>query len=383
VRRRSRNRLVIAFNALSVRPDSWGGGATFALNVLRHLPSALDEAEIVVFCRPGETRLPESPNLRRQELRVTGTAGRMAVELFRLPFELRRVSADVFISPNESLPVHVPCPSVVVAQNLVYHCSRVNAFDGAHARDRLASRLQRAYYRRMMTDAYSRARIVVAVSAETRRLLGERAGLDPAKTHVVWEGSDSFLLAPPSARIEPEPRLLVVSALAPYKNLERTLELFALLRREHPELVLEIVGADWRGFKTVLENAVATLELGGCVEVAGPAGPARLVDLYERSLLLLHLSDCESFGLPVVEAMRYGLLVVAARRSSLPEVSGDGALLVDPDDVAGAAKAIGRLLLDEREQSALRERGYARAAELSWSATAQGIARAALAAAGS
>jgi alpha-1,3-rhamnosyl/mannosyltransferase len=100
--------------------------------------------------------------------------------------------------------------------------------------------------------------------------------------------------------------------------------------------------------------------------------PAELARLYARSSLLLHLSECESFGLPLVEAMRFGLPVVAADRSSLPEVAGGAAALANPDDVDAVAATVEAMLADGA--AGFIERGYARAAELTWRATAEGIA---------
>src|SRR5207237_10768666 len=102
-------------------------------------------------------------------------------------------------------------------------------------------RSQAAYWRRRMRGAYARASGVVAVSEETQRVLAARAGLDRSKTTVVHEGADSFLLPGPDAPGPREDRLLVVSALAPYKGLEETLALYARLRAGRPTLRLEIV----------------------------------------------------------------------------------------------------------------------------------------------
>jgi glycosyltransferase involved in cell wall biosynthesis len=369
--------LVLAYNALSVHPYTWDGGATFALNVLHHLRDALADARIVVFCRREERRIDGSGNVELHPMRISGAPHRIATETLRLPAELRKLGADVFVSPHESIPPRLPCPAVVVAQNLAYHAAGADGFRGERLADRVASRAQRAYYRHRMDGTYPRASRVVAVSHETARLLAERSRLDPARTDVVWEGADSLFLPPPSEGIEREQRILIVSALAPYKNLEQAIGLFAAVQRNRPELKLTIAGPDWRGYRRVVRSTVEDAGLEGAVELAGALHPVGLARLYERSLLLLHLSSCEAFGLPVAEAMRYGLPVVAARRSSLPEVAGDAALYVDPDDPA-AAEALERLVASEEERRALAERGRARAAELTWAATAQGVAAAAV-----
>jgi glycosyltransferase involved in cell wall biosynthesis len=367
--------MIVAYNALSVRADVVDGAATYTLNLLRHLPAALPDVQLVVYARARETRIPSAPNLRVRRVPLRGgAAGRVAIELGWLPRELRSIEAAALLSPNESFPPGAPCPVVVIAQNAVYHCgSQEGRFTGATLRDRATTKAQFAYYRRRMGSAYAQAAAVVACSRYVAELLAARAGLDLARTTVVLSGSDSFLLPAANDRDRGR-RLLVVSALAPYKKLDRTLELFAALRQSCPGISLEIVGGDWRGFRTIVERDVARLGLAGAVTVTGPVATERLVELYSTSAALLHLSTCESFGLPLVEAMRYGLPVVAADHGVSPEIAGGAAVLVDVDRPAEAAADTAMVLADPDRAAELRALGRARAAELTWARTAQGIA---------
>jgi glycosyltransferase involved in cell wall biosynthesis len=356
--------VIVAFNALSVRPDVYDGAATFSLNVLPELAAALPDDEVVALVRDGETRLAPAGGLRLESLRLPrSAAARVAYEAAGLGRTLRRLQADVLVAPSESLPLRLPCPTVVVAQNLVYHC-------GGPAESGLAARAQAAYYRGSMPRAYRRAARVAAVSETTARVLSERAGLDLAKTAVVHEGSDSRLLPPPEGGKPRGPRLLVVSTLAPYKGLERTLDLFAALRRARPELELDLVGAERGGFRSVLAARAAALGVAGAVRFLDAVGPAELADRYERSLALLMLSECESFGLPLVEAMRYGLPVVSSGCSSLREVAASAALELGPDAVSDLLG----LLDDPAAREELAARGRRRAAELTWRATGRRLA---------
>lgn len=367
--------MIIAYNALSVRPGVFDGAATFTLNLIRHLPAVLDEHELFVVVRAGESRVPEAPNLRVERVPlVRNAAGRIAAETLWLSHKLRRVGAAALVSPNESLPLGPPCPVVVVAQNLVYHRDEVTSFYGATLRDRLVSYPQAGYYRSRMKRAFERATAIIAVSETTAEMLAHRAGLDRSKTAVVYEGSDSFLLSEPEGPLLPEPRVLVVSSLAPYKNLEATIEVFSLLRVTRPELVLDVVGSDWRGYERVLEQIVRERGLTSGIRFRGSVDARELARLYSTSLLLLHLSECESFGLPAVEALHFGLPVVIGNRSSLPEVCGGAALVINPRRPAEAAERISSFLEDEPGQRELVGRGYKRAAELTWRRSAEGIA---------
>ena len=367
--------MIVAYNALSVRPGVDDGAATYSVNLLRRLPAALPGGRVVAFVRPGERRLDGVAGLEPLPVAVgSSPIARIATELLSLAKRARETGADVFVSPNESLPPRLPCPAVVIAQNLVYHRDDAGAFLGETAWERAVSRVQAAYYRHQMRRAYAQSAAVVAVSVETATVLAAKSGLDLTRTHVVAEGSDSVLLPEPTGTSRREPRLLVVSTLAPYKNHERALDVLAIVRRTRPDLELVIVGGDWRGYGTRVREYADAAGVGSATRFTGAVAGRDLAEFYERSELLLHLSDCESFGLPVGEAMRYGLPVVVANRSSLPEVTGGAAALVDPDDVVGTAAAVEALLCDDQGRADLAARGRERATELSWAAAAAGVA---------
>ena len=365
--------MIVAYNALSLRPGVFDGAATYTLNLLRHLPHELRDAELVVFVRRGETRIEPSEGLSVRPFPVRGPLSRIVFESLLGGRELRRARADVLLSPNESVPLRPGVPVIVVAQNLVYHRDGPADYLGGGIYDRLVSRAQAFYYRRRMRRAYRRATAVVAVSEETARVLSRRAGLEPEKTTVVLEGADSFLLPEPGDAVERNERMLVVSTISPYKNLQQTLELYAALRSQRPALELVVAGSDWRGYRTVLERAAVALGLGK-LRIEDRVGGVALANLYETSRILVHLSSCESFGLPVVEAMRYGLPVVAANRSSLPEVAGGAALLVDPDDIEAATASVAALLESDDALAAAAAAGRRRVEGLRWSESAAAIA---------
>ena len=363
--------MILVYNALSLVPDVADGAATFSLNVLEHLPAVLNNDDFIVLACSGETRIRRGPNVTVKFVnRVGGAGARILHETFLLERTLRRVRADVFVSPNESMPLRLPCPAVVVAQNLVYHRDGWRqAFQGATAAQRVVSRVQAAYYRRAMPAAYRRAARIAAVSDTTARVLATKAGLDLDKTDVIYEGSNSILMPVPRGGVT-RSRLLAVGTLAPYKGLQRAIELFALLHRVRPELELEIVGSSWRGFGSVLSDHARRYEVEGAVRFVGALGGHELAQRYETALLLIHLSECESFGLPVAEAMYYGLPVVSSGSSSLREVTGGAALEISRN-LDDAASAVLGLIDDPDQYQRLSDRGRRRAAELTWRATAE------------
>lgn len=369
--------MIAVCNALNVRPGVHDGASTFTLNLLQHLPAASPETRFIAYVQEGEDRIATRENLEVRQVGITrGGAGRILWEMFALSGVLREVRADVLLSPHESIPLFPPCAVVVVAQNLVYHADGVtDTFRGEKWQQRAVSRLQAHYYRVRMTRAYRRASTVVAVSATTANELARHARLDPGTTIVVHEGSDSMFLPGPQRNPIRADRLLAVSTISPYKNLPSSVDLLVELRRQRPELVLDIVGADWRGYRRHIEQHAEARGVAAAVHFMDGVEPGQLGAFYERSRLLLHLSSCESFGLPTIEAMRFGLPVVAANRSSLPEVTAGAALLVDPDDLPGMTMQVGELLDDAGAQAKLAELGRRRADALTWRSTAEGVAR--------
>jgi glycosyltransferase involved in cell wall biosynthesis len=116
---------------------------------------------------------------------------------------------------------------------------------------------------------------------------------------------------------------------------------------------------------------IAALKLGDRVCFLENLPNEELVALYNAAALLVLPSFYEGFGLPVLEAMACGTPVVCSERGSLPEIAGDAALLVNPDDLNGLASAMERALDDELLRAQLRSRGFANVARFSWEKTAR------------
>ncbi len=166
------------------------------------------------------------------------------------------------------------------------------------------------------------------------------------------------------------PYILCVAGADPTKNVETLVEAFARLPlplRDSHDLVL--VG-DFRR-RADLRELVGRTGIEKQTVFTGVVSDGRLIDLYQHASLFVFPSRYEGFGLPVLEAMACGCPIICSNVSSLPEVAGDAALLVDPLDVDKLTSEMVRVLRDLELRSDLRKRGLAQASTFSWDRTAR------------
>jgi glycosyltransferase involved in cell wall biosynthesis len=170
----------------------------------------------------------------------------------------------------------------------------------------------------------------------------------------------------------PERYILFLGTLEPRKDVLTLLQAFAILRTEQSDAELRLViagdkGWGYREFFTTRE----ALRLGDHVIFTGFVDEEDLPDLYRGALLFIYPSLYEGFGLPILEAMACGTPVITSTTSSMPEVAGDAAVLVEPKKPESLAAAMTSVLGDEERMAELRRRGLERAKGFSWEAVAR------------
>jgi glycosyltransferase involved in cell wall biosynthesis len=235
---------------------------------------------------------------------------------------------------------------------------------------------QQYYFRHFVPRILRTSRVVVTDSKFTGRDVVDLYGLRPTKLRVVYPGYDPSIFSGNGEGLGPrpsgEPYFLYVGNLLPHKNLLRLLDAFAIVRRRRP-CRLVIRGEGRRAYVRALRDRVETLGLGGAITFLGYVDERFLRNLYTGAACCVLPSLGEGFGLTVLEAMACGTPVIAASGSSLPEVAGDAALMVDPYDAVNLAEVMYRVLTDEGVRRGLRRRGLERVATFSWRATAETI----------
>jgi len=173
------------------------------------------------------------------------------------------------------------------------------------------------------------------------------------------------------ARPRERPYILSVASLSPHKNASGLLEAFRIARERYAlPHELHLVGMPGTGADLVARRLAAAAAAGLPVRAVGYVDEETLRAEYEDASLLVFVPLVEGFGLPPLEAMACGVPVVASNTSAVPEVCGDAALLVDPEDPGAVAEAMGRVLMDPALAARLRAAGLARAARFTWEAAA-------------
>ncbi len=271
---------------------------------------------------------------------------------------------DVFHSTGPLLPPPGPVPLVATVHDLTVltHPAHHTAIN----RTRVVASLASAVARRAQ---------LIAVSEHTRRELIDLLAVPEERVTVVPEAPDQAFQPGDDGRLAERLQrrygidgayVLAVGSLEPRKNLVGLLDGMRLLPASlRAGMTLVVVGpAGWRNraIRRHLDVARATI----AVQEVGYVSTEELSELYRGAAVFAYPSLSEGFGLPVLEAMACGTAVVTSDRASLPEVAGDAALLVDPQDPAAIAAGIERLLTDDRARLELVRRGFDNVARFSW-----------------
>lgn len=214
-----------------------------------------------------------------------------------------------------------------------------------------------------------RADRVVTISDHVRGQILEHLRLPPGKVRRIYNGVKPTGPGPAPAALRP-PYILCVGSLQPHKNLPRLIRAYQTLRAEFPGLELWVVGRPQPRFNR--EPELAGLLAAPGVRSLGYLSESDLAEAYRHARVFCFPSLEEGFGLPVLEAMQAGTLVVTSRASCLPEIAGPAAEQVDPLDETDIARGLRHFLgLPEEARRKLIEEGRTWAARFSWKEAAR------------
>ena len=335
-----------------------GGVRRYVTELYSAIRSIEPSVEIVAVAT-ADIELPAGV-ARRDALAFPTNLGWMAASL---PLAARGGGFDVFHAPAYQAPLWGVHPLVLTIHDVSYarhpewHPYKNDPF-------------RRAFYRRsahcaelIVTDSdFSRSEIVAAYGISPDRIRVVPLAAAPLFT----PGSSDPAIGPSGVR---EPYALHVGDLHARRNLKIALHAVLAVRRLGTKLTFVCAGID-RGVAAELREEATRATDPDAIVLTGPLEDGLLLNLYRGAAMLLYPSRYEGFGLPVLEAMQCGIPVVAARAASIPELTGDAAVLLDPSDVDAWSHAIVEILEDEHRRGELITNGLAQAARFSWRRTA-------------
>ena len=337
------------------------GISQYTIRLLQELSAIDQDDDFIVFqSRKDRSRLADAPNFQKRSL---WTPPHHRFEQVLLPLEIAAVDLDILHSPDFIPPFRRNCKSVITIHDL-------NFLLYPHFLTP-----ESAKYYGQIDQAVRKCDYIIAVSESTKRDIIQLTGAPEGKISVVHEAAHPVYRPLPDAqflqRVKKRPAterdfILFVSTIEPRKNVATLLRAYKqLLDDYHPNVNLVLAGEKGWLFDRVFA-LVDQFGLRGRVHFLGRVSTEDLLELYNAAELLVHPAFYEGFGLPPLEAMACGTPVVVSNTSSLPEVVGDAALMVEPTDVDGMTVAMWRLLSDKALHQEMSDKGLKRARQFSW-----------------
>lgn len=347
----------IGINMLAIPPKMAGTGI-YIYNLLSALVDHDDDIEYVVFINKElVSDFPVSDKIVYKVFNIKGLIKRVLIEQLIIPFysfKFYTLHAVANVAPLFSF-----CPVVTTIHDIyqLYYPERFPL-------------IKLLYLKYLVPLSIWKSQTVITVSECTKS--------DIEKHYSFFSKKTKLTSIPEASRYDirdrtkgPENFLLFVGTLEPGKNLKTLLEAFSLLptdiKRNFP---LKIVGG--RGWKdSDIKKVVDKLEVQPYIKFLGYISDDDLKELYFNATCFILPSLYEGFGLPVLEAMSQGCPVITSNVSSLPEVSGDAAILVDPMDANELYEALENLIRNKDVQELLTVKGYEQVQKFSWKCCAE------------
>jgi glycosyltransferase involved in cell wall biosynthesis len=342
-----------------------GGVKEYTFNLIRALLQ-LDRCNEYVVFHSHSARLGLFPS--STEVVLPGE-NKLWWDYVQLPAAVKQHKIDLLWTPSTVIPFPIRCTAVATVHDLAYF-----TFPESY------QRIDVAYMRTAMPASFRRVAALLAVSDYTRRDIIRLFPFAADKITVTYEAAAARYRSDLDDRLReavrtkyalPQHYLFYAGSISPRKGLSYLLEAFAMLKQRYDLPQRLVFTGGWQWGNTGLTALMDRLGLRNEIVILGDVPGEDMPALYALADLFVYPSLYEGFGLPVLEAMACGCPVVSSNLTSLPEVTGDAAVLVNPRDVAALADALGRVLTDAALRDDLIARGLARVAAFSWEMTAR------------
>jgi len=364
----------IGINTLAVNLEDFGGGVIYLYFLLKHLAKVDQQNEYFIFVSPKnkDKFTIGQKNFREVicQINTTSRVKRVLYEQSFLPRLLRKYKIDIFHGPNNVLPLRTPCKSVMTIQ---YMFSFIMPGD-------YTPFYRRWYFNTLMRLSVRKADKIISVSDDNKNQIIRYLGIKESKICIIYHGIDgSFSQEKNLKNVETykakfginSEYILCVGNNVLNKNLDGLIKAFDYLKKQYSiPHNLVIVGnngfsrkrqAWFHNVRSKHSNIIHT----------GYIDYKELPTLYSGASAFVLPSFCESFGIPLLEAMACGAPIVTSNTFAMPEVVGDAGLLVNPYDFQEIGDAIYSLLKDKELREVLIKKGLERVKIFSWEKAAK------------
>ena len=364
--------------AIDIRRMTEFGVGTYIRNIVRTLCRLDRENEYFLIGPPAKVQ--EIGTLPANFHNIPAGAPERTFQGYReFRTALKRLNCDLVHIPNLfSVPRVMPCPYVMTVHDMFEHMS------GVRQQTALWGTWRMQMTRRVLRGA---ARIF-AVSKFTCTEIEKLFEIPSSRIEVVYNAIDERFLHGHASPADRElivqryqvtyPFLLYAGRISPHKNVVRMIEAFSALKTElerdqaYPDLKLIIIGDDLSG-NPDLRRTVVRSGVQNDVRFLGFVPIEVLRIFYDSAKIFVFPSLYEGFGLPPLEAMAHGTPVVTSNATSLPEVVGNAAVLVNPENVFEIMRALHRVLMDKALRERMKERGYKQVTRFSWESSVRRV----------
>ncbi len=360
----------IAVNARFLLPDKLEGIGWYTHEVVRRLVAWHPDWNFVfLFDRPFDKRFLFAPNVTGVVVPPPSRHPLLWYIWFEwtLPAALKRCGADVFFSPDGYCSLSAPVKTLMVTHDLAHLHFPAEIPYAA-----------RYYYNHFVPRYLRRAEAVLTVSEFTKADIVHRYGLSGNKISVAGNGCrEGFVPVSESEKAlirekysSGHPYFLYLGAVHPRKNIHRLIRAFDRFKAETGAPVKLLIGGRFTWQTGIIRSAWEAAEYKKDILFMGYVPETELPKLTAAALALTYVSLFEGFGVPLLEAMHCDTPVLTSNVSSLPEVAGDAALKVAPENTDEIASALKRLYEDAPLRASLVEAGRRRRTHYSWDAAA-------------
>ncbi len=285
-----------------------------------------------------------------------------------VPLLLKKIKADLFISPDAMMSLRTNVPQIIAIHDLNF--------------EHYPQDVQAMYtrYLKKRSPLYAKkAERIITVSDFSKQDIMQLYGVKDEKIDVVYNGvnenyapiSDELKKATRARWSNDHPYFVFVSSIHPRKNLQRLLPAFDAYKEETGSNAKLIVVGKKFWYNEEIANAFDTMKHAGSVVFAGRLEPTELHHLVASSIASVYPSYFEGFGIPILEAFKCGVPVITSNITSMPEVAGNAALLVNPFSIEELKNALKEIDSNEGLRKELIEKGLQRVQHFSWQRTSE------------